>query len=288
MKVYATCFWEEDIKLYENLKKFGFGKAEWKDIQFVTDGPFDFAIILTAPHKHCREFSLKDSVTFLTEPPISGHHPKERGVVCPMYLPCPWWINRANNKTDNQFKSKISKQNLLSAVTSELYYLEGHKKRLNFLYQLDQSVEAERGEFDLFGKQYSGQIFSRFIHYRGELKDKYEGLLPYQYHFSCENSFIPDYFTEKILDPILAECLCFYDGCTNIREYIDERAFIQININDIFNSIHTIVHMIENNEYRKRKKIIVQQKKRILMELNPLNIIWGQLVGKDMTHYLKL
>ena len=177
------------------------------------------------------------------------------------------------------------KVELLSAVTSEQYWLVGHQKRLQFLYYLD-SIVTEG--MDIYGKKYTGQIFSQFNNYRSELKDKFDGLIPYEYHFACENSFIPDYFTEKILDPIIAECLCFYDGCTNISEYIDNRAFIKIDVNDVQQSINTIIQSIEQNEFAKRIKYIMSAKKRILTQLNPLNIIWAALNGKDLPKYFKI
>lgn len=285
MRVYATCFWEEDAALYEDLRKYGFGKAEWKDIQFVSKEPFDYVVIFTSPHKSCREFDLSKAVTFLTEPPAHLFHQKNPAIICPMYMPCPWWIHSSGDLMDSILEKKITKSSLFSAVTSELCYLEGHRKRLQFLYQLDRVIEEG---IDIFGRKQSGEIFSNFTHYKGELSDKYDGLLPYRYHFACENSFVHNYFTEKILDPIIAGCVCFYDGCPNLAEYLDERAFVKIDVNNVSDTIELIVKSIEDNEYSKRKKIIEQQKKRILMDLNPLNIIWGQLAGKDMTHFLKL
>lgn len=285
MRIYATCFWQSDEALFNDLSLYGFGKAEWKNIEFVTDNSFDITIILTAPHNNHKDFNPKKTIIFLTEPPSSPHHQNATENVCPMYLPLPWYFNSKHREHIISASFKLEKSELLSAVTSELYWLGGHQRRLNFLLHFDALV-AEG--LDIFGRKQTGEIFSQLNNYRSELADKYDGLIPYAYHFACENSFIPDYFTEKILDPILSECLCFYDGCTNIEEYIDDRAFIKIDVNNIQHSIDTIIRNIENDEFSKRRTFIAKEKQRILTELNPLNIIWAALNGKDLPKYFKL
>lgn len=285
IRVYATCFWQSDDLLYNDLTLYGFGKAEWKNIEFVTDNSFDIAVILTSPHENHRSFVPEKAVTFFTEPPASPHHKNTTKNVCPMYLPLPWCFHSQHKEEVLSTSHNIKKSKFLSAVTSELCWLEGHQKRLGFLFHLDAIFTQG---LDIFGRKQTGQIFSQFKNYRSELTDKYDGLIPYRYHFACENSFIPDYFTEKILDPILAECLCFYDGCTNIAAYLDHRAFIKIDVTNIQNSIDTIIRSIKNKEYFKRREFIVKEKRRILTELNPLNIIWATLNDKDLSKQFKL
>ena len=52
----------------------------------------------------------------------------------------------------------------------------------------------------------------------------------YKYVFSCENNSEKNYATEKIWEPILFECLCFYWGCPNLEELgYDERGIIRFN-----------------------------------------------------------
>jgi hypothetical protein len=288
IRVYATSFFTDDLSLFDTLLAYGFGKPSWKNIEFVTDDEFDFVVILSIPSENHKKFDSQKAITFLTEPPQWFINREICGTVSPMYLPRTWWISSKNNDIVSSlyhFKSK-----LLSSITSELTHYVGHYKRLQFLYNLDLSVVDG---LDIYGRKdgreaVSGQIFSKFKNYRGRLDDKYDGLIPYLYHFACENSFVPGYFTEKIMDPIIAESLCFYDGCTNIEEYIDYRAFIRIDVNDILNSIEIIFKSIENDEYRKRRKYILKEKKRFLFELNPLNIIWAQLNGKDLSNYFKI
>lgn len=285
IKVYATCFWQSDAELLANITKYGFGNARWKNLVFTDSKDFDVAVVLTAPWSECHDFAPNRAVRFLTEPPASSHHRDVADTVCPMYLPLPWWINSARRSEIVKVRIPDEKTGLISSVTSELAYMEGHAKRLYFLKAFD--VLVQEG-LDIFGKQYSGKIFSTFRNYRGELKDKYDGLIPYEYHINCENSFVDGYFTEKLLDPIIAESLCFYDGCTNVEKFIDPRAFVQINIDNIKESVHKIEQCINDGYYEKLLSRILREKRRIIYELNPLNIIWVQVNGFETIDYFRI
>ena len=282
IKVYATCFWQSDAELLSDITKYGFGKAQWKNLVFTDSKDFDVAVVLTAPWSECHDFAPNRAIRFLTEPPVSSHHRDVADTLCPMYLPLPWWINSARRSEIVKVRIPGEKTGLISSVTSELAYMDGHIKRLKFLRALDSVVDEG---LDIFGKQYSGEIFSKFQNYRGELNDKYDGLIPYEYHINCENSFENDYFTEKLLDPIIAESLCFYDGCTNVEKFIDPRAFVRIEIDNIEESALRIEQCVNGGYYEKQLPHILREKRRILYEFNPLNIIWAQVNGYDTTRY---
>lgn len=287
IKVYATCFWQDDKALFENLKQYGFGKAAWKNIEFTLKGYFDRVAIFTSPHTNHAPYKRENAITFLTEPSASQHHVlHETSRVSPMYLPLSFWISSSKENKEMIIQAKFKKHKILSAVTSELYALDGHKRRLQFIYYLDKKIGKG---FDLFGRRYTGEFFNLINAYRGEIADKFDALIGYEYHLACENSFTRNYFTEKIVDPIISETLCFYDGCVNINEFIDERAFIKIDVNNIERSMDTIIQAINDaNEYTKRIKYIKEQKERLLYDLNPLNIIWLELNEMDVMKYLRI
>jgi hypothetical protein len=288
IKVYATCFWEDDESLLNNMiKQLGFGKTDWKNIEFTLRNDFDRVIIMTAPHINCKNYQDNQAITFLTEPPVStAIVPHNTSVVLPIYLQVPGW-----NKIRKTKKSKIlqisplRKPNLLSSVTSDLYDLEGHQLRLDLIYQLDQVI-AEG--FDLWGRNDYNNFFPAIKAYKGPIADKYDALWKYNYHIACENSFLPNYYTEKIYDPIIAQCLCFYDGCSNLEEFIDERAFIRIDAHSPSKAIETIIRSIENNVVKDRMKFIFKQKERLLYDLNPLNLIWMAVNDMDIFKIIKL
>ncbi len=283
LKIYVTCFWKNDSALLEDIRRYGFGKAEWKNLTFTDKAPFDVAVVLTSPSGNHLPYNRNDSITIYTEPPQSEHHRNTTNNISSIYLPLSFWIKEPTYETI-LFRS-YEKQKLLSTVTSDLGWLEGHQRRSIFIHYLDRIIEEG---FDIYGKSYNGKFLHLLENYRGELKYKFEGLLPYCYHFTCENSFLENYFTEKIVDPILAESLCFYDGCTNIETFIDDRSFIRIDISQPEVAAETICRAIQDNEYSKRFNYIKDQKKRLLTTLNPLNMIWAILRYDNPHKYLTL
>jgi hypothetical protein len=165
--------------------------------------------------------------------------------------------------------NEIKKTKLLSTVTSDVYCFPGHRKRLDFIQFLDSKID-----FDVYGwtknHQWSRpEKLTHLKHYRGPLPpvNKDDGLFPYHYTFVSENSQEENYFTEKIIDAILAECLCFYWGCPNLEEFIDSRVFIRLDLDDFPAAMETINQAIKNDEWGKRIGIIREEKKKILNEL---------------------
>jgi hypothetical protein len=91
-------------------------------------------------------------------------------------------------------------------------------------------------------------------------------MLPYKYYFMIENSFEENYASEKIWEPILTESLCFYYGCTNLKDYIDDRAYVQLDAN-IETSYKIIKQAIEEDWYTQRLPYIQAAKRDILNRL---------------------
>ena len=96
---------------------------------------------------------------------------------------------------------------------------------------------------------------------------KDDGLMPYKYHFNAENNKIPNYFTEKLVDGILSECLVFYCGCPNVREYIDPRAYVQLELSNFEKDYEVIKKAIKDNLWEQRLPFIREAKKKILDEM---------------------
>ncbi|RPE12266.1 hypothetical protein EGT74_01540 [Chitinophaga lutea] len=281
IKVRVTCFWETDANYLDTLRLFGRGVLQWKNITFVADDSYDRLIILTRPHKSMGAYDSRKAIAFLTEPPASSNrHHNLCARTEAMYLPLPFWpaviSGAAANGGNGQ---RIRKSRLLSCVTTDLNFMEGHFYRLRMVDMLDQLIESG---LDIWGKQYGNVFFERLRNYRGELEQKYDGLWKYHYHFMSENSFELGYFTEKIVDPIVAETLCFYDGCLDLERFVDERAFVRVDVKEMSGSVDTMLKMIQDGAYSRRIKYIRQQKKRFLTELNPLNIIWMAVNEKDV------
>lgn len=89
-------------------------------------------------------------------------------------------------------------------------------------------------------------------------------MFPYKYVFNCENNSIKNYYTEKLIDGILAECLVFYSGCYNIKEFIDERAFVYLELNNFEDDYKKVKEAVEGNLWEERIPYIRAAKKKIL------------------------
>lgn len=290
MKVRITTFARPDEDLLKRLlARYNNSSVFWKDIEFVADETYDYLVIFTYPFKQTLQkgYDQKKAITFMTEPSVSyfvKEHPTS--MVQNIHLPLPFLpIDVKGSELYGGNGKKIYKTELLSTITSELNGLPGHKARLRFVGFLDALFKEY---IDIYGRIHNGMFLKHLKNYKGELVDKFDGLWKYSYHFTCENSFENGYFTEKLIDPIIAESLCFYDGCPNIYEFVDERAYIKIDVQNIKESIEIIYKSIRDNTRKKALPFIKQQKKRFLTDLHPFNLIRKGINGDDLLHFIKI
>ena len=287
MKIYVTGYWEDDESLLKTIKKYAFGKSSWKNLEFTAKPNFDKVVVLNHCNSNSLNFPPEKAVYFRLEPPGSLNYlESSESYIVPGFMHWPLLHKFPEENLYKIYKDhEIKKKRLFSTVTSDLAYMDGHVERLILIHLLDKSIS---GGFDVYGRKTKNKYFESINAYKGELQNKYEGLLKYQYHLAVENSFINDYFTEKISDPILSECLCFYAGCSNIEEYIDARAFFKISLVNKEEAKDTIIKAIQDNQWKKRLKYIKQQKLRLLTDLNPLNLIWLAVNEGDYVKEIKL
>lgn len=192
-----------------------------------------------------------------------------------------WHLNRSYSQllTETITKTAYAKQKV-SAVTSDKRLDEGHDLRLSFLkYIEDMKTEDPLSiDIDIWGKCSS----LGFKNYKGELPnlDKVNGLYPYKYTIALENNSEDNYFTEKINDAILAECLCFYWGCPNLEDYFHDAKtnlspFIRLELKDFAHDYKIIQDAIQNNEWERRLPAIKAAKTKILNELHIMPVMEG-------------
>jgi hypothetical protein len=182
-----------------------------------------------------------------------------------------WHLSKTYNQLMNEMVEKTYDKEL-SVILSNKYSDPGQIKRVNFTKYLDNNYDK--------------------LHYYGSLTDikqnkgdlpyhqKDNGLFPYKYTFNVENNNIVNYASEKIYDAILAECLIFYWGCSNLEKYIDSKAFIRLDLEDFDNDLTVIKNAIENDEWSKRIDVIRQEKKKILNNYQIFPKIEKILLGK--------
>ena len=174
-----------------------------------------------------------------------------------------WHLGKTYTELSTDIINK-NDSNILSAVISDKTLDIGHHKRISFLKYLESKNDLDFG-IHIYGRcQKLG-----FKNYQGELPDghKENGIFPYKYHLSVENNQEKNYFTEKLVDGILGECLCFYWGCPNVGDYIDPEAYIVLDLEDMDKNYQIVKNAIMNKEWEKRIDIIKVEKKKILNEL---------------------
>jgi hypothetical protein len=150
---------------------------------------------------------------------------------------------------------------IVSTVLSPKYSDPGHIKRVDFV----KFLEKKGLPVHVFGSNRWD-----YKDYKGSLPkyEKNNAMFPYKYVFNCENNSIKNYYTEKLIDGILAECLVFYSGCYNVRDYIDERAFVWLELSNFEADYQKVKKAIEENLWEKRIVHIRRAKKKILEYLS--------------------
>lgn len=170
-----------------------------------------------------------------------------------------WQFQLTPEELTNLKYEKIDK---LSTVSSNKYFDEGHIARIDFIKYLDAKPDIP---FNIFGNV---QKFN-FTNYSGELihSEKHKGLVPYKYYFMVENNYEKDFITEKLWEPILCECLVFYYGCPNVKEYIDERAIVILDMNDFEKSYNVIKTAFEEDWWSQKIQYIKKEKEKLLNQM---------------------
>jgi len=249
---------------------------KWKDIELVNSNNADFFVIYNRPNS--KEFyNPKKTIIFQFEleairntwgkfakPNYSDFYfvydiPRYKA------MSCDWMLGVEYNDFFNQSRYSI-KNNVISGIISGKYIYEGHKDRIDFLPEIDKNIPnyVHIGEGGKNLKSYSGNCVP---------SDRYKYFDTYKYTFAAENSYEKNYFTEKIVSPILCECLPFYSGCPNIEDFINPESYIKLDLKDPHGSIEIIKKAIIDDEWSKRILVIREQKLKLLTEEHPLEII---------------
>ncbi|GHT52309.1 hypothetical protein AGMMS49982_12170 [Bacteroidia bacterium] len=175
----------------------------------------------------------------------------------------PWYFGFKSDKqggyiVSQDYNSLIQapapqKTKLLSVITSNKAFTQGHIDRLRFVEKLKRHY-GDR--IDVFGRGFQ------------DFEDKWEILAPYKYHIVIENSSQRYYWTEKIADCFMTETFPFYYGCTNLGDYFPVNAFQPIDILNFDRSVEVVDKIIADDTYEKRKAVLSECKQLVLGKYN--------------------
>jgi len=191
------------------------------------------------------DFADPENVGFAATWTIKEHH-----------FPLDWYLN-ATYAELYATNPRLERNRVISAVQTEKCKYPGHVLRDDFVRN---HLSGLRG-FDLFGR--TGSIEC----YRGPLpmRAKDVGMFPYKYHFCAENSWEPNYFTEKLGDAFLAYCLPLYWGCPNLEDFFPPESFIRLPLEEPERAMEIINKAIRDDEWEKRLPAI-KEARRLVMD----------------------
>lgn len=150
----------------------------------------------------------------------------------------------------------------ISIVTSNKRMMPGHNRRMKIINKLREDFPTQ---IDFYGTGHN------FVEYKAD------ALIPYRFHICMENSTIPYYWTEKFSDPILANCIPIYCGCTNINDYFDKRGYETFSCND-YSALKSLINKILKDPeemYQKYYPYMRQNREAILAKENLIPFIIG-------------
>lgn len=116
------------------------------------------------------------------------------------------------------------------------------------------------------------------------IKFKSISLDKYRYQIVVENEISAYYFTEKILDCFISQCVPIYFGASNIGQFFNVDGIIQMQIKDIDN-IELILKKCNQEDYFSRLSAILDNYYRSLKYLNCDNLMYEEIIrGKGIDY----
>lgn len=277
IRVLLACNWSDSKSICDLWNRMSKNNDySWDKIQIVWEEPCDYYCIINKPFDDNLKYIPEKTIIFRMEPKMETNtflwgdfwsKPNEKDFKFVGYHEKHFNNNEWHlSKNYSQLSSEpiIKDNNLsftLSTILSSKYIDPGHIKRIDFMKFFE-----NKGCLDV---HVYGQNKFLWKNYKGSLPPhkKDDSLFPYKYAFNVENFSIKNYYTEKLIDGILAETLVFYSGCYNIKDFIDERAFVYLELSNFENDYEIIKSAIMNDLWSERIEYIRAAKKKILNEL---------------------
>ena len=157
------------------------------------------------------------------------------------------------------------KRSAISAVVSKKSILPGHRRRLEFLRRLKVALGTR---LNIFGNGFA------------EIADKADAILPYQYHLVLENTSMPGYWTEKLVDAYLGYSFPIVSGAPDLERWFPVDSFERIDLDDIDASVETVLRILASDAFEKRRGLIEQARDRMMREERLCHVI-ARIIAAD-------
>ncbi len=170
---------------------------------------------------------------------------KSRAVYHKTHGALPWHLNKGYDFLKS-LEPNPDQQERVSMITSNANWMTGHELR----HQIVKMQQKGFLNFDLFGRGYN------------PIEDKFDALYPYPYSIVIENSFYPNYWTEKIADCLLSWTVPIYIGASNIQQFFPEKAVISA-APDV-DALKAVIKSLDYSDYSERIEAIGEARQKIL------------------------
>jgi hypothetical protein len=238
-KVKLTCNWCSDEALYERFTRCYVSEHNFNsDIQFTNSNTYDWLVIINAP-RYKINFPKEKTLGVIMEPTWSPAHQmrptleyycnhilfhkktdNSQYIFHPGLLPYHFDYEVGNNLDyyiNTKFLSKTKKCSMVVTYNDNNIHPEClYKQRVNFA----KLILKTNLDVDIYGTGWDtcGILDQRI---KGQLINKKNGLLDYEFSIAIENCVEQGFFTEKISDCILTDSTPIYFGCPDIDLYLN-------------------------------------------------------------------
>jgi len=153
------------------------------------------------------------------------------------------------------------KNKSMSIIISEKKHAPGHLYR----HQLVEKIIENNLPIDIYGRGSGQYKYNRIM-------GKFNDAEPYEnYYFSIciENTICNHYFSEKVITPLMYNCMPIYLGCKNLKNYLENVVILE---GDIQKDIMVIVTILNNPALYYRKTYTEKNIKAVNLIENLPNI----------------
>ena len=143
---------------------------------------------------------------------------------------------------DNSLYKLYEKSKNLSCISSNKAFLEGHRKRLEFVKHI---LEGEyKNNIDMYGVGFN------------EIAGKIEGLKDYRFSIAIENEIKTNWITEKLSDCFLTGVIPIYYGCPNVGDFFDLNGILTFSTKEELDSIIKDITLNGEEIYQSKLKSV--------------------------------
>lgn len=154
-----------------------------------------------------------------------------------------------------------TKNNLMSIIVSEKKHAPGHKYRHNLIEKI---IELNL-PIDIYGRGSTQYKYNRVV---GKFNDT-EPYEKYSFSICIENTICNHYFSEKVITPLMYNCMPIYLGCKNLNKYLENVVTLEGNIQK---DIMIIIDILNNHTMYYKKTYTDKNIKAVNLIQNLPNI----------------